>query len=205
MYNGVKSEVLSTTKFDENSDLSTTYLGTINMTRLDKIKATEKFPISQQWYKEGGLIDDLECQILSDVGTSKSFMSKWHYLRCKSLHSFPKFATKTQIIQVGNGQYISVLFIIPIVIDINGHSSKAQNTVMLKLKFVWNLATMDVSNGSLETEIFYPKEMLDILDLRSIGYYKIKQGILQQNLSKYNRCKSADILCEQFDKFINML
>ena len=39
MYYGVKSEVLSTTKFDENSDLSTTYLGRINMTRLDKIKA----------------------------------------------------------------------------------------------------------------------------------------------------------------------
>ena len=27
--------------------------------------------------------------------------------------------------------------------------------------------------------------MLGILDLMLIGYYKIKQGILQQNLSKY--------------------
>ena len=39
MYDGVKSEMLSTTKFDENSNLSTTYLGRIGMTRLDKIKA----------------------------------------------------------------------------------------------------------------------------------------------------------------------
>ena len=31
--------------------------------------------------------------------------------------------------------------------------------------------------------IFNPKEMLGILDLRSMGYYKIKQGILQQNLN----------------------
>ena len=45
MYEGVKSEVLSTTKFDENSDLSTTYLGKINMTRLDKIRAEERFSI----------------------------------------------------------------------------------------------------------------------------------------------------------------
>ena len=38
---------------------------------------------------------------------------------CKSSHSLPKFASKTQRIQVGNGQCISV-FIIPIVIDIHG-------------------------------------------------------------------------------------
>ena len=48
-------------------------------------------------------------------------MSTSHYLRCKSLHSSPKFATKTRRIQVGNGQYVSVLFIMPIVIDIHGH------------------------------------------------------------------------------------
>ena len=47
--------------------------------------------------------------------------------------------------------------------------------------------------------------MLGIAGLRSAGYYKIKQGILQQNLSTYYRFESADILCEQFNKFINTL
>ena len=47
--------------------------------------------------------------------------------------------------------------------------------------------------------------MLGILDLRSLHYYKIKQGILQQNLSKYYRFESTDILCQQFNKFINTL
>ena len=47
--------------------------------------------------------------------------------------------------------------------------------------------------------------MVGILDLRSLGYYKIKQGILQQNMSKYYRFKSADTLCEQFNKFMNTL
>ena len=47
--------------------------------------------------------------------------------------------------------------------------------------------------------------MLGILDLRSKGYYKIKQEILQQNLSKYYRFESADTLCEQFNRFINRL
>ena len=53
--------------------------------------------------------------------------------------------------------------------------------------------------------IFDPKEMIGILDLRSVGYYKIKQGIVQQNLSRYYRFESADILCEQFNKFVNTL
>ena len=32
----------------------------------------------------------------------------------------PKFASKTQRIEVGNGQFISVLFIIPVIVDICG-------------------------------------------------------------------------------------
>ena len=39
MYDGPKTEVLCTKMFDENSDLSTLYLGKIDMTKLDKIKA----------------------------------------------------------------------------------------------------------------------------------------------------------------------
>ena len=50
-----------------------------------------------------------------------SFLSKSHYLCCKSLHSLPKFASRTQRIQAANGQFISILFIIPIIIDIHGH------------------------------------------------------------------------------------
>ena len=48
-------------------------------------------------------------------------MPKLHYMHCKSLHSLPKFASKMQRIQVGNGQFVSVLFIIPVIVDIHGH------------------------------------------------------------------------------------
>ena len=53
--------------------------------------------------------------------------------------------------------------------------------------FTWNSATLDITNGGLDTTIFDPREMLGLLALRSLVYYKIKQGILQQKLSKYNR------------------
>ena len=59
-----------------------------------------------------------------------------------------------------------------------------------------------MTSGSSEIIIFDPKEVLGILDLRLIGYYQIKQGILQQNLSQYYTFKSADILCKQLNKFI---
>ena len=67
------------------------------------------------------LLDDTECQILLDMGASKSYMSKSYNLRCKSLHSLLKLTSKTQRIQVGNGQYVGVLFIIPLVIEIHDH------------------------------------------------------------------------------------
>ena len=42
--------MLSTTRFDENSDLSTTYLGRVNTTKTSKIKIEESFLISEQGY-----------------------------------------------------------------------------------------------------------------------------------------------------------
>ena len=81
----------------------------------------EKFSITEQGYMVGKLLDGTECQILLDTGASKSFMSKSHYLHCKSLHSLPKFTSKTQRIQVCNGQYVSVLFIIPIIVSVSSH------------------------------------------------------------------------------------
>ena len=40
--------------------------------------------------------------------------------------------------------------------------------------------------------IFKPGEMIGIIDLRSFGYHKIKQGILQQNLSRYYKFERAE-------------
>ena len=75
MYEGVQSEVIQTTRFDENSDLSTTYLGRIDMTRASKIKAEEKFrKISEQGYMVGKLLHGMECQILLDTGASKEYI-----------------------------------------------------------------------------------------------------------------------------------
>ena len=48
IFNGTQSEILSTTGFDENSDVSTTYLERVDITRASKIKVAETLPISEQ-------------------------------------------------------------------------------------------------------------------------------------------------------------
>ena len=43
--------------------------------------------------------------------------------------------------------------------------------------------------------MFDQTEMIGILDLTSLGYYKIKQDVLQQNLNKHHNFESADTMC----------
>ena len=38
--------------------------------------------------------------------------------------------------------------------------------------------------------------------MRSLGYYKIKQGVLQQNLNKYYHLEEANRVCEVFNKMV---
>ena len=121
VYEGIQSEILNTTKFDGNSDVSTTYSGKSDRSKNDKCEAEESFSISGQGYTLGKLLDRTECQMFLDTGASKPLMSKSYYMHWKSLHSLPKFASKTQRIQVGNGQFVSVLFIIPVIINVHGH------------------------------------------------------------------------------------
>ena len=123
-YEGVYAEVISTDRLDEDTDISTTYLGHINMTGNTEVKAEESFPITARGYTRGQLLDGTDCEILIDTSMSKSYMSKSYFLRCKNLHAMPKFTSTTRRIQVGNGQYVGVLFVILVIITIQKHRFK---------------------------------------------------------------------------------
>ena len=124
VHEGVYAEVISTNRFDEDTDLSTTYLGQVNMSRDTEVKAEESFSITVRGYTRGELLDGTDCEILIDTGASKSYMSKSYFMQCKSLHAMPTFTSSTGIIQVGNGQYVGVLFVIPVIITIQKHRFK---------------------------------------------------------------------------------
>ena len=74
--------------------------------------------------------------------------------------------------------------------------------MMLKVKFIRNKATLDITNNTRETIIFDKKTSIGILDLRSLGYYTVKQGVLQQNLNKYYHFEKADKICAKFNRII---
>ena len=56
---------------------------------------------------------------------------------------------------------------------------RTYSSVLIKLKFTCNKAVLDIKNTGKDTMILNPKEMIRIVDIRSLGYNKIKQGILQ--------------------------
>ena len=68
-----------------------------------------------------------------------------------------------------------------------------------------NRAMLEMTNGSLKILILSLKEALGILHLRLLRYYKIKQGVLQQNIGKYYEFESAEKICTQFNNLINMI
>ena len=159
---------------DENSDLSTTYLGQTKVT--NKIIAEESFPITGQGFTSGKLLDGTDCQILLDTGATKSYMSKSFYLRYKCLHALPKFASHTQRIQVGNGKHEGVLFVIPMILDIHRHRFEIYTLVseihenvdlVLGIKNIFELEGVIDSHDScfsfLNRSIpFFPKEKTEI-------------------------------------------
>ena len=99
----------------------------------------------------------------------------------------------------------------PFVVEISGMAiikildGATYSTLLIKLKFTHNKAILDIVNKGKDTMIFKLEEMIWVIDLRSLGYYKIKQGILEQNLSRYYRFEKAEKLCEYFNKFVNTL
>ena len=103
--------------------------------------------------------------------------------------SIPIFPREQVVVKLGEKKLIPIeaLFVEEIsgmaIVKIIDQGQKTP--MMLKLKFVRNKATLDITNNMRETLLFDKKTMIGILDLRYLGYYKIKQGVLQQNLNKY--------------------
>ena len=48
-------------------------------------------------------------------------------------------------------------------------------------------------------------EMMGSLDLRSLGFYKIKQEVLQEHLGRHYHLELADDVCEQYNRFVNLM
>ena len=82
---------------------------------------------------------------------------------------------------------------------------KEQVTSMIKLKFIRNKAVLKITNKTHETVIFGQTEMIGVVDLRSLGFYKIKQEVVQEHFGKQYQFELADDVCNQYNRFVNLV
>ena len=82
---------------------------------------------------------------------------------------------------------------------------KEQTTNMIKLKFIQNKVVLRITNKTHKTVTFRRTEMMGILDLRSLGFYKIKQEVLQEYLGRHYHFELADNVCDQYNSFVNLM
>ena len=82
---------------------------------------------------------------------------------------------------------------------------KEQTTNMIKFKFIRNKAVLKITNKMDETVTFGRTEMIGIVDLRSLGFYKIKQEVLQEHLGRHYHFELADDVCYQNNRFVNLM
>ena len=121
----------------------------------------------------------------------------------------PIFPREQVVVKLGEKKLI--LIEAPFVEEISGMAiikitdQGQKPPMMLKLKFIRNKATLYITNNTRESVIFDKRTTIGILDLRSLGYYKIKQGVLQQNLNKYYQFEEADKVCEEFNKMVEVI
>ena len=72
---------------------------------------------------------------------------------------------------------------------------------VIKLKFVRNKAILKITNNINDVVMFDRQDMIGILDIRSLGYYKVKQDVLQRHLGEQYHFELAENVCDQFNRF----
>ena len=82
---------------------------------------------------------------------------------------------------------------------------KEQTTNMIKLKFICNKVALKITNKTCRTITFSRTEMMGVVDLRSLGFYKIKQEVLQDHLSRHYHFDLAHNVCDQYNRLVNLM
>ena len=106
----------------------------------------------------------------------------FHFLN----RSLPLFLKEKVILRPGERKFLKIEAPFPDEISslaiIKLLDKLTHSVMVLNGKFIQNIAMLDmVNNSSLETLILNPGEALGIIDIRSLGYYKIQQGVFNRN------------------------
>ena len=120
-YDSISNKLHDTKSFHDNRDVSTTYLGPGQHNRTDEFQPELSIPMTINSHTQGRVLGGNRIDMLLDTGASKSYMSKAYYMKNTTLHSLPKYDTHIKCLQVGNGNKVATLFVIPIIVSIRNH------------------------------------------------------------------------------------
>ena len=123
--------------------------------------------------------------------------------------SIPFFSVMT--VEVASASQKMVMVEAPFIEELSGMAMvkildiKAQSTNMIKLKFIRNKAVLKITNKMHKIVTFDRMGMMGVVDLRSLGFYKIKQEVLQEHLSRHYHFELADDVCDQYNRLVNLM
>ena len=136
-------------------------------------------------------MDGTECQLLLDTGANQSSMSKPFYMQCMPLYSLPQFASRNQRIQFGSGQFVSVLFIIPVIIDVHGHRFEIY-TLVSEIHENVDLV-LDIKNVFELEGVINSRDCCFKIMNRSVSFFPEKEVILKPNEQKLIKVKAPTV------------
>ena len=137
--------------------------------------------------------------VIDSQDSSFSFLSR-------SIPFFPVTA-----VEIAQKMQKMVMIEVPFIDELSGMAvvkilnMKEQATNMIKLKFLRNKAVLKITNKTHEIVTFRWTEVIGVIDLRSLGFYKIKQKVLQEHLGKHYHFELADDVCNQYNRFVNLM
>ena len=120
-FDTITTRLNTTGQFQDNRDVSTTYLGNEVITKKDHFLPEVQFPITSTSHTWGQLVGGSTMNILLDTGASKCYMSRAYFERNKILHGLPRLKSTIKSLRVGNGNEVNAHFVIPVLLKIAGH------------------------------------------------------------------------------------
>ena len=120
-YDSISNKLHDTKSFHDNRDVLLHILDQDNTIEQMNSNQNYQFPMNVNSHTQGRVLGGNRIDMLLDTGASKSYMSKAYYMRNTTLHSLPKYDTHIKCLQVGNGNKVATLFVIPIIVSIRNH------------------------------------------------------------------------------------
>ena len=178
-YQGITSELNVNMEYDDAVDVTTTYLGKESIDITDTFKPEQAFPIYSNCHTWGQFVGGGMIDILLDTGASKSYKSKGFYMRHPHLHKYPKFHSTIRNLQVGNGELVAALFVIPLVLKICGHLFEIYTSVseiQQSMDHIFGVKNMIEIEGEVSCQTSQFKFLNRSLPIFPLNTHKIKVG-----------------------------